>query len=57
VHAFPAAFPFWVSEEAPQDRGVKIAFAFEITIETAVGQTGASHDLLERNTLKAMPIE
>jgi len=45
MHAFPAAFPLRVSEEAPQDRRVKIAFAFEITIEAAVGQAGASHDL------------
>jgi hypothetical protein len=57
VHALPAALPFRVGEEASQHFGVQITLAFEIAVETAVGQTGAGHDLLNRNILEAMAIE
>jgi len=38
VDAFPAIFPIGVGEEAAEDFGVEIAFAFEIGIEAAVGE-------------------
>jgi hypothetical protein len=57
VDAFPAAFPFGVSEKAAKNGSVEIAFAFEIAIEAAVGEAGAGHDLVERHTFKAVAIE
>ena len=57
LHALPATFPVGVGEEAGEDFGVEIALAMEITIEAAVREAGASHDLLDGDTLKAMAIE
>src|SRR6266576_6764899 len=57
MHSFPAAFPFRVSEEAPQHLGIQIALALEIAIESAVRQARAGHDLLERNALRAIPVK
>jgi hypothetical protein len=57
VHPLPAALPFRVGEEASQHFGVQIAFAFEIAVETAVGETRAGHDLLNRNILETVAIE
>jgi len=49
--------PLRVGEEAPQYRGIQIAIAFEIAIEPDVRQARTGHDLVERDTLKIMPIE
>src|SRR5712672_37492 len=57
VHALPAVLPFRVGEEASQHFGVEVTFAFEIAVETAVGETGAGHDLLNRNILETVAIE
>jgi hypothetical protein len=57
VHAFPATFPFRVGEKTPQYFGVEIALAFEIAVEASVRETRAGHDLVERDTLKAIAIE
>src|SRR5437868_15387800 len=57
VHALPAVLPFRIGEEASQHFGVEVALAFEIAVETAVGETCAGHDLLNRNILEAVAIE
>src|SRR6266851_2249423 len=57
MHAFPAAFPFRVSEETPEHGGVQIALTFEIAIESAVGEARAGHDLVNGDTLEAVAIE
>src|SRR5690242_10955665 len=57
MHSFPAAFPFRIGEEAPQHLGIQIALTLEVTIESAVRQAGAGHDLLQRNALKAIPVK
>jgi len=44
-------------KKQPRNLGVEIAFAFEIAVEAAAGEARTGHDLLERDTLKAMAIE
>src|SRR6267143_2862599 len=44
-------------KKQPRNLGVEIAFAFEIAVEAAVGEARTGHDLVERDTLKAMAIE
>src|SRR5215469_9733686 len=57
MHTFPTALPLRVRKEAYQYFGIQIALASEIAIESIVRQARTGHDLVERVTLNAMPIE
>jgi hypothetical protein len=57
MHTFPATFPLRVGEEAPYYLGIKVALAFEIAIKSTVRKTDTGHNLVERDTLKAMAIK
>jgi hypothetical protein len=57
MHTLPAAIPFWVGEEAFQHLGVQIAFAREVPIEAAMGETSVGHDLLDRDAIKSKSVE
>jgi hypothetical protein len=57
MHALPATLPFRVSEEAAQHFRIQIALALEIAIESAMGETCAGHDLVDRDILEAVPVE
>lgn len=56
-HAFPATFPFRISEQTAQDFGIQLAFAFEVAVEATVREAGAGHNLADGNIVKAVPIE
>jgi len=57
MYPFPAIFPVGVGEEASQDFGIEIAFAFEITVESAVRQVGAFHNLANRDVVEAIAVK
>jgi hypothetical protein len=57
LDALPAAFPFWIGEEAAEHLGVQIAFTFEIAVEATMRQAGPSHDLVNGDAFKAVAIE
>jgi hypothetical protein len=57
MHPFPATLPVRVGEEASQDFGVEIAFTSEITIESAMREVGALHNLANGNIVEAMAVE
>ena len=57
MYTLPTILPVRVGEEASQDLGVKIAFAFEIAIEAAVRQICALHNLADGDVVETMAIE
>jgi hypothetical protein len=57
MHTFPATFPLRVGEEAPYYLAIQVALAFEIAIKSTVRKTDTGHNLVERDTLKAMAIK
>jgi hypothetical protein len=56
-HAFPAALPIRIGEEAAENFGVEIGLALEIAVKAAVRQARASHDLAYGDIIKAAAIE
>ena len=57
MYAVPTILPGGVGEEASQDLGVEIAFAFEIAIEAAVRQTCARHNLADGDVVEPIAVE
>src|SRR5215475_13426866 len=57
MDALPAVLPFRVGEETVEHFGVEIAFGVEITVEPAVGELRAGHDLADGDAFKAVPVE
>src|ERR1700730_16187894 len=53
----PAVFPVGIGEETSKNSRVQIAFAFEVTIEATMRQSRTSHNLLQRNIIKAAAIK
>lgn len=54
---FPAVLPIRIGEKTAQDLDIQIAFALKVTVETAAGQVGAFHNLIERDSLEAMAVK
>jgi hypothetical protein len=57
LHAFPATLPFGIREEATQYFHIEIALALKVAVKPSMGQARACHDLLERHSVKSMPVE
>jgi hypothetical protein len=57
MYALPAVIPFRVGEEALQHFGVEIALARKVFVETAMGEAGAAHDLLDRYAIESEAVE
>jgi hypothetical protein len=57
MHTFPATLPFRIGQEAAQHFGVQITLALEVAVESPVSETSPSHDLADRDTVKAVPVE
>src|SRR5580692_10826755 len=46
-----------VGKEASQHLGIEVALALEVAIEAPAGQSGAFHDLVERDFFKAVAVK
>jgi hypothetical protein len=57
MYPFPAILPVGVGEKASQDFGIEIAFAFEITVESAVRQVGDFYNLANGDIVEAKAVE
>jgi hypothetical protein len=57
MYSFSAILPVGVGEKASQDFGIDIAFAFEITVESAVRQVGTFHNLANGDIVEPIAVE